>query len=605
VQALVAARLDTLRPELKALVQDAAVVGRIFWSGAVAAVGERERDGVRRDLNELVRREFVRPLRVSSLEGDEEFSFWHALVMDVAYQQIPRAPRAEKHLAAASWVELAAGDRLEDHAEILVHHFGQALELQRSAGHVQPAVAAAAVRFLLLAGDRAEQLDTEAAETYFRRALALSDDDATRATSMAKLAPVLAQRGEVDESVELAESALPTLRAGAPRLAAEVLNDLATGAWARGDMARANELSNEGIEILEREPAVELVETYGHAAHRAAIGGRYDEAEALMRRGFAVADELGVEDVVSLLNARATVRGYRSDPGCLDDLRQAIEIGTRLGLGRATAISMNNLGDGLGYFVGLREARTEWEEAIEFSAIRGLAFAEMWQRGERLRALFHLGDWDELLREADEIVRWEQEHGAGQLEIIARIHLAGVLVHRDRRPEAAGSVDVLLPRARESADPQVLVPALTIAALVAAAGGDEIGAVEHVRELEELTRDSVAWRNYELLWPSRIAVAAGRVELAEAFLEGAGETSVWDRCTRLAARALLAESRKEDDQAVRAYREAAERWDAFGSVIEQAYALIGAGRSGDARAAREGEAIFTRLGASPVLAKAA
>jgi predicted ATPase len=92
VQALVAARLDTLRPELKALVQDAAVVGRIFWTGAVAAVGERERNGVRRDLNELVRREFVRPLRVSSLEGDEEFSFWHALVRDVAYQQIPRAP---------------------------------------------------------------------------------------------------------------------------------------------------------------------------------------------------------------------------------------------------------------------------------------------------------------------------------------------------------------------------------------------------------------------------------------------------------------------------------------------------------------------------------
>ncbi|MEX2612335.1 MAG: AAA family ATPase, partial [Gaiellaceae bacterium] len=126
VQALMSARLDTLRPELKGLLHDAAVVGRVFWSGAVAVVGERERDEVRRDLNELVRREFVRPVRVSSIDGEDEFSFWHALVRDVAYLQIPRSPRAERHLAAAAWVETTAGERLADHAEILVHHYGQA-----------------------------------------------------------------------------------------------------------------------------------------------------------------------------------------------------------------------------------------------------------------------------------------------------------------------------------------------------------------------------------------------------------------------------------------------------------------------------------------------
>ena len=53
------------------------------------------------------------------------------------------------------------------------------------------------------------------------------------------------------------------------------------------------------------------------------------------------------------------------------------------------------------------------------------------------------------------------------------------------------------------------------------------------------------------------------------------------------------------------YRRAAERWADFGSVVEQAYALLGLGRCGDAQALREGEAIFARLGASPVLAEAA
>ncbi len=131
VQALMTARLDTIAPELKALLQDASVVGRVFWTGAVADMAKRSRDDVRRDLNELARREFVRPVRLSSMDGEDEFSFWHALVRDVAYQQIPRSPRAAKHVAAASWIEETARDRLEDYAEILVHHYDQAARAGR------------------------------------------------------------------------------------------------------------------------------------------------------------------------------------------------------------------------------------------------------------------------------------------------------------------------------------------------------------------------------------------------------------------------------------------------------------------------------------------
>ena len=59
------------------------------------------------------------------------------------------------------------------------------------------------------------------------------------------------------------------------------------------------------------------------------------------------------------------------------------------------------------------------------------------------------------------------------------------------------------------------------------------------------------------------------------------------------------------DEAARLYREAAGRWLEFGSVVEHAYALLGLGRCGDTKAAREGNAIFARLGASPVVAQAA
>jgi predicted ATPase len=134
VQALMTARLDTVSPELKTLLQHASVVGRVFWVGAVAEMSGRARGDVRRDLNELARREFVRPIRVSALDGEDEFSFWHALVRDVAYQQIPRVLRADKHVRAAAWIEALSPDRTGDRADLLAHHYRAAIDLREAAG---------------------------------------------------------------------------------------------------------------------------------------------------------------------------------------------------------------------------------------------------------------------------------------------------------------------------------------------------------------------------------------------------------------------------------------------------------------------------------------
>ena len=70
VQALIAARLDTLSPERKSLLQDASVMGKLFWAGAVAEMGERDPREVELALHELARKELVRPARTSSMEGE-------------------------------------------------------------------------------------------------------------------------------------------------------------------------------------------------------------------------------------------------------------------------------------------------------------------------------------------------------------------------------------------------------------------------------------------------------------------------------------------------------------------------------------------------------
>jgi len=608
VHALIAARLDTLSPELKALLHDASVVGRVFWTGAVAAIGLRDRDAVLHGLRELVRREFVRPARVSSVKGEEEFSIWHAVVRDVAYQQIPRAPRAEKHKAAAAWIEESAQERVADHAEILVHHYEQALELSRAAGAEHPGLETALARFLLLAGDRATHLDMEAAEAYYRRALELSqDDEYARATALARLASTLVERGHTVEGIEAYEEAIPALRVVDERAAGvAMIMGLARALWHRGETERRNAVELEAISILERTRGPDLVLAYARRAMTQAIGGRPAESTLWAGKGFALADELHVENRVRLLQARATVRGHEGDPVCVDDSRAALELGLRLGLGLETGVAFNNLAEAVSVFEGLRAGREVYDEGIEFSRQRGLTHNVMWMRGERLRCLYHAGEWDELTREANDVLRWQEEHGGGQIEVFARVNLADVLTHRGAVADGARHLEALLPRARETGDPQMLVPSLVVAAIVAAVSGDSSGALELLTELERATRDEpTGYRALYLAWPVRIAAAAGELDLADAFLDGSEHGSALAELARLTGRATLAEVRGSADEATTLYARAAKGWGEYGSVVERAYALLGLGRCGDAGALREGQAVFARLGASPVLAQAA
>jgi class 3 adenylate cyclase len=172
VQALIAARLDTLTPDRKDLLQDAAVVGKVFWAGALAEMGTRAATDVELALHELVRKELVRPARTSSMEDEREYSFWHLLVRDVAYSQIPRIERARRHQAIAAWIQRKAGARVEDLAEVLAYHYLQALELAKAAGDSRQAfeLAPSARHFLALAGERALGLDTAQAEARLARA---------------------------------------------------------------------------------------------------------------------------------------------------------------------------------------------------------------------------------------------------------------------------------------------------------------------------------------------------------------------------------------------------------------------------------------------------
>jgi class 3 adenylate cyclase len=130
VRALVAARLDALpRPE-RAVLIDAAVVGKVFWSGAVAAIRSEEVD-LSAVLEELERRDLVRREDRSIMEGQEQFTFTHLLIRDVAYDLLPRADRARRHARIAEFFESSTGVSNEAIGAI-ARHWRDAGDYQRA-----------------------------------------------------------------------------------------------------------------------------------------------------------------------------------------------------------------------------------------------------------------------------------------------------------------------------------------------------------------------------------------------------------------------------------------------------------------------------------------
>src|SRR2546425_3062227 len=125
VLAVLGARIDALPASQKRALQEAAVIGRVFWEAPVRrATADPD---VTSSLLALEAKGLVSVHPTSSIAGELEFIFKHALVRDVAYASLPRVRRARAHAEGARWVEPIAGDRSEELAELIAHHYRTAL----------------------------------------------------------------------------------------------------------------------------------------------------------------------------------------------------------------------------------------------------------------------------------------------------------------------------------------------------------------------------------------------------------------------------------------------------------------------------------------------
>ena len=485
VHGLIAARLDTLPPEEKALLQDAAVMGKVFWSaplGAEADVAER--------LHSLERKEFIRRERRSSVAGVGEYGFRHVLVRDVAYGQIARVERAAKHLRAATWFESLG--RPQDHAELLAHHCVAALELERASGGESAPLAARAAKALGDAGDRGAALKAFAvAIAFYRHALELTPDDAPERADLLFRLGRAEFYGEGGGSESLATASAALEARGNVEAAAEAECLLAVGGLMSSEPDQAELHLERAARLVDAAPPsrakASVISTRARSTY---LRGHYPEALELAREALAMAESLGLESIrAEALLYSGSTKFELGDPTGFDDMRASIAASDAIN-SPDSARGYNNLSAMLETEGRVGEARETADEARRVAERFGLVPYIRWDRiGEPWRH-FELAEWDDALVAATDLIG---EIDAGVQHPNPSFPFMVRALVRVARDDAAGAVDDstrALELSRREHYPQTVYPPMAVHVYVLSATGS-------LDEAREVAAELIARRNRE------------------------------------------------------------------------------------------------------------
>ena len=352
------ARHDALPVEERVALQQASVIGFVFWDRAVAALD----NGSPRSLVPLARRGFVKPQPDSSIADAEEFTFEHHLLQQFTYDSVLKRQRCEYHALAAAWLATLAAERGPEFHGATGEHYELAGESAMAVDHYTRAAENAAAR-----DARATALE------YVTRALALTppDDHAIRWRLVLTRESIVAIAGDPAEH----DSALDALA-----MLADALDDDAKRAEA--GLRRTLALMDRGEHyagIIEGQRVIDLATcagaprlaalAYAELARAARRTNRAREAADLAARGLDLAREVGDPAVeAALLHALATACSDNGD--VMSDRRftgQALDLARRTGNRLLEARLLNNIGTieiTLGEF---DDAGETWETALALS----------------------------------------------------------------------------------------------------------------------------------------------------------------------------------------------------------------------------------------------
>lgn len=528
LNALIGSRLDGMSANARRIAGRAAVVGSIFWLGALDAKGH-DADTIQAALDELAVRGIVRELPSSTIAGQREFAFKNNLFLDVAYARLPKGERARLHEACARWI--TGLGRRSEFVEFEAYHLEQACRLTKDLpGEAEPPLIAAAEALIASAERARGRQGVSEADRFLERALDISRDVLPEMTLEITL-----RRTKVQLSLGDIAGALEQLRACAATaeqmdrydLRANALADLAqltsmtsndrALAWSYAQEASrlARELARPRLEVITRMREGDLHLDEG--ATEQAI----DAYEEVIDRARHEIEDRSIEISASLrlatllLNSGAFPRAERL-------LAKTLDLATEHGNLREQGITCTLLA-AIKYFTGPHP------EAVEL-AERGVRSFELSpDRMMHVQALDLLAKL--ALHDGDDgaaLARAERARAlAGASSVIGAdldALLVRILLRQQRFEEARVLADDLAARA-EGGDAGASVPAMLTAAYVATADGDpERFAPRYEEAIAALRQAGARMDEAEaLIAMGRALSRAGSLDAARvAFAEAAG-----------------------------------------------------------------------------------
>jgi class 3 adenylate cyclase len=362
------ARLDGLPAAEKLTLQEASVIGQVFWGQALFALDAQ----AKQTLPALVSRELILPRVDAALEGLREYAFCHQILHQVTYDTVLKRTQRELHAKVARWLSSFTGLRASDFLGATAEHYERAGDSTNAA------------EFRARAAEHArERFGHDAVLDHVAKALALLDRQSGVTPADASLRwrvlrvreqtlDLQARRAEQAADIEQLEQLAEILGSDARR---------AHAAWRRSyralrmaDWPACESAARAGMEFAEKagDPGLRL-----HAlrllASALTMQGNIQAGKALAQQGLAEAREHGLRaNEESLLNTLIVVANMQGDVmGNLELSRQNLVINREIGDRRSEALGLSNLGVAWLELGDLAQARRDSEEALRMARANG------------------------------------------------------------------------------------------------------------------------------------------------------------------------------------------------------------------------------------------
>ena len=465
---LLQARLDGLPPKEKAALQEASVIGHVFWDEPLGRIDPAAPEA----LDGLMKRELTQGRETSAFEGVREYVFKHHLLHQVTYDSVLKRHKREQHRLMAEWLVARSGERASEYFGMIGEHYERAGD------------AAHAVTYLRQAGeDAAKAYANAAALDYIGRALALTPETA------------------------------PQQRFDLLLTRVDVLSNTGRRGEQEADIATLEHLADQIDDNLRRTRAASL-----RASHAVATGD-YRVAASAAERAVAWAEAAGSPGAaLSARLNRARALHFQGDPAAQQQAEAALALAHEVGDRKVETAALNQMGiiaSELGhhgpardyYRHALQSARATSDRALEGGVLNNL--------GDTERTLGNYGAALDLLQAGLKVCR---EIGQRMSESYMLCNLAWVAQARGDLAESLAWAGQAMPLARQVKDRDLEASILCTQGHALAANGQADKAntayLESLAIFREIGRPSL--QPEPLAGLARVVLAGGAAATAQA-----------------------------------------------------------------------------------------